>query len=59
MHVWKLKNNKVKAGMAIAEAHATVTSTMSHGGFNFVLINLPNISAYKNFLPQPKLYPGD
>jgi hypothetical protein len=29
-------NSKVKDGMAVAEAHAIVTSTMSHGGFNFV-----------------------
>ena len=32
----KEKNNKVKAGMAIAEAHASVTSPIGHGGFNFV-----------------------
>ena len=37
----KETNNKVKAGMAIAEAHANVTSFMSHGGFN-LFIKFPN-----------------
>ena len=32
----KISNSKVKAGMAIVEAHANVTSSVSHGGFNFV-----------------------
>ena len=41
----KETNNKVKAGMAIAEAHANVTSFMSHGGFNLV---------YK--VPKPNTY---
>ena len=34
----KERNNKVKAGMAIAEAHASVTSPIGHAGFNFVQI---------------------
>jgi hypothetical protein len=37
----KETNSKVKAGMAIAEAHANVTSFMSHGGFN-LFIKFPN-----------------
>ena len=44
----KETNNKVKAGMAIAEAHANVTSFMSHGGFNLFIKFKPNTYLISN-----------